>query len=867
MKEPRKKARRWRLLVLAVYAALLAASHASMKNQAARARPAPDQQLAEVREVRGDQLLPRRVGLAYRSLGDAGAPAIVLLSSGDAAPGELAGLAAGLMNGHRVLIPELPGLGNSTRDIGDLSFVAQAAYLRQFFDSLGADRAHLVAFGLAGGVALEFQRNNPGRVASLTFVSAVGVQELELMGDYSLNHALQGCELAAVWCARNLVPHFGLLDRATLNYSRVRCSFDSDQRPLRGLLENYCGPMLIVHGKSDVLVPVAAACEHARIVPQSERVLLDGGHHLAQENPAGLAERIAGFVGRVGRGEAALRATAAADRIQAAGQPFDSRCVEQTRGMAALVIILLIALSTLISEDLACVGAGLMAAKGIISYGDAALAAFIGIFVGDLLLYALGRYVARPAMKRVPFKWIFREQAIKQSSEWFNERGPMVILLSRFLPGSRFPTYVAAGLLHTNFWQFMLFFFVAGAIWAPLLVWTSMALGGRLLLFFEQYKFYTAGAVIATVFLLWLLFKVIVPAFTHRGRRLLVSRWRRLTHWEFWPRKAVYPPIALYALCLGIRHRGLGVFAACNPSIPFGDLVGASKSNILDQIKDRRFIARYRKLPLGPGVDEHMAAIADFLRENGLTYPFVMKPDWGQQGLGVAVIRNEQRLRAYLEQASTDLIVQEYVAGEEFGLFYYRYPDEPRGRIFSVTEKRFPTVVGDGKKTLERLILDDSRAVCCARMFLERFRHRLHTVPAEGEPVALNEIGNHARGSLFLNGRWVLTRELEDAFEEIARSFDGFHFGRFDVRAPCIEEFKKGRGFRIIELNGVTAESTDMYDPSNSLFTAWGMLMTQWRIAYEIGAINRKRGAKVPSIRELLACLRDHEPAKEVEQG
>lgn len=116
--------------------------------------------------------------------------------------------------------------------------------------------------------------------------------------------------------------------------------------------------------------------------------------------------------------------------------------------MAALVIILLIALSTLISEDLACVGAGLMAAKGIISYGDAALAAFIGIFIGDLLLYALGRYVARPAMKRVPFKWIFREQAIRQSSEWFTERGPMVILLSRFLPGSRFPTYVAAGSAH-----------------------------------------------------------------------------------------------------------------------------------------------------------------------------------------------------------------------------------------------------------------------------------------------------------------------------------------------------------------------------------------------------------------------------------
>ena len=43
----------------------------------------------------------------------------------------------------------------------------------------------------------------------------------------------------------------------------------------------------------------------------------------------------------------------------------------------------------------------------------------------------------------------------------------------------------------------------------------------------------------------------------------------------------------------------------------------------------------------------------------------------------------------------------------------------------------------------------------------------------------------------------------------------------------------------MLELNGVTAESTDIYDPANSVVAAWRKLMRQWRLAFEIGAANR----------------------------
>ena len=105
-------------------------------------------------------------------------------------------------------------------------------------------------------------------------------------------------------------------------------------------------------------------------------------------------------------------------------------------------------------------------------------------------------------------------------------------------------------------------------------------------------------------------------------------------------------------------------------------------------------------------------------------------------------------------------------------MFYYRRPDEERGRIFSITEKRFPVVTGNGASTLERLILEDERAVCMARFYLKKQSKHLSDVPASGERVQLVELGTHCRGAIFLDGGWARTRELEDAIDEISRRFE-----------------------------------------------------------------------------------------------
>ena len=204
------------------------------------------------------------------------------------------------------------------------------------------------------------------------------------------------------------------------------------------------------------------------------------------------------------------------------------------------------------------------------------------------------------------------------------------------------------------------------------------------------------------------------------------------------------------------------------------------------------------------------------------------------------------------------MIAQEYVEGVEFGVFYYRRPSESRGHIFSITDKRFPTVTGDGCSTLESLILADERAVCLAALHRRVHRAQLSRIPARGEVVPLVEIGSHCRGALFLDAGHLIAPVLEQAVDEVAQRFGGFYFGRFDVRAPSVEALTARGEFRILELNGVTSEATHIYDPRHAAGNAYRVLASQWRLAFEIGADNRRRGVRPTSIIELVRLMLEY---------
>jgi hypothetical protein len=230
-------------------------------------------------------------------------------------------------------------------------------------------------------------------------------------------------------------------------------------------------------------------------------------------------------------------------------------------------------------------------------------------------------------------------------------------------------------------------------------------------------------------------------------------------------------------------------------------------------------------------------------------------------GAGVAIMGSVAEAKSYLTNAGCDVLAQQFGPGIEYGIFYSRVPGEPRGRIFSITDKRFRAVTGDGRSTLEHLILSDDRAVCMARFLLDKHATRLYGVPPAGNVVPLVELGTHCRGAAFFDGSALGTEALEAEVDRISRRFPGFWFGRYDVRASSVAELQAGQ-FTVIELNGATSEATSIYDPGNGLFAAYRTLVRQWRILFEIGSRNRRAGVKPTGFAELAALLRRHREAK-----
>ena len=317
-----------------------------------------------------------------------------------------------------------------------------------------------------------------------------------------------------------------------------------------------------------------------------------------------------------------------------------------------------------------------------------------------------------------------------------------------------------------------------------------------------------------------------------------------------------YPPIIIYILYLGLKQRSLTLFTAANPAIPESGFIGESKAAILEGLSNADgFVARYILVKKNSPVEARLPRVREFMRANNLTLPIVIKPDKGQRGAGVLFARTAPQLEEYLAKIEFDVIVQEYAAGNEFGIFYVRYPNAEKGFIYSITDKRLISVAGDGKRTLEELILSDDRAVCMARFHLQKHKPDLNNIPANGEDVKLVEIGTHCRGAMFLDGEFIKTPELEARLDALSKSFKGFYFGRYDIRAPSIEDIENGAGFKVVELNGVTSEATHIYDPKNSLWYGYRVLMEQWRMAFEIGKQNRRAGVEPATLRRLARLL------------
>lgn len=795
------------------------------------------------------QSAPQTLAWRWSGSDDPASPTLVLLHGSPGRGSNFDPLAAALPPNLRVLSVDLPGFGAS-RPLGpDLSARRAARLLKLLLDSQLVEGVHLLGWSMGGAVALELAELEPARVKSLYLLASLGAIEFELLGSHPLNHGLHALLLQGSYGLRWGLPHFGAWDGMAPLVAFARNFAETDQRRLRGIMGRLDLPVRIVHGAQDPLITVAAAREHGRILPQAEVLILDDkSHFLPFTWTPELAQDLSGWIQKVEAQKALHRSAASPQRLARARLPFDPHDIPPLAGPALLLFGLLLALATLASEDLACIAAGFLVADGRMDWMSASLFCFAGIFVGDMLLFGAGRFLGRSALSIPPFKWMLTEDGLARASHWLQSRGSKVVLISRFLPGLRLPIYFASGLLRTRARDFALWFAVAGLVWTPILVGATALIARQ----FEVRLDQVTGADLVQLALTALLAVFCLHSglrlITWRGRRLLLGAWYRWTRHEFWPPWLYYTPVILDVLWMAVRHRGLTLTAA-NPAMPLGGLIGESKSDILLGLGSGPAVPRWTLL--WPKESPLRQATSWMAKEN-LSLPLVLKPDQGQRGMGVQILHTHESLKDALAALTTPSILMEYAGGHEFGVFWVHPPGAEKGEIVSVTVKKMPQVIGDGARTLSQLILADPRAVAIHGVYSRENPGRMESVPRDGERITLVEVGTHSRGALFLDGGHLITPALEEAIAGIAAPYEGFHLGRFDLKAPSPEHLMRGEGLRVIELNGVSSEQTEMWDPKYSLLTTWRMQHDQWARAFAVGKLCAQAGTPVISIREVL---------------
>lgn len=328
----------------------------------------------------------------------------------------------------------------------------------------------------------------------------------------------------------------------------------------------------------------------------------------------------------------------------------------------------------------------------------------------------------------------------------------------------------------------------------------------------------------------------------------------KLTHYEYWTWWAFYLPMLPYWAYLALKTRSLAYFTAANPSMDWGGFFGESKSDILRQIP-----AEFLPITLFFSGTETVEVVESALREAGLPYPVVVKPDVGERGTKVEKVTTTAELVAQIQAIGAAFIVQEFVQEPlEFGILYSRFPGEKKGRVSSVTRKGFLSVTGNGCSTIDELMQHETRA----RFQLDTMRERLGTgireiIPA-GETRLLEPIGNHCRGTKFIDDNHLISEALNQVFDRIAHPIEGFHFGRFDLKVRSVEDLLAGRTIRILELNGASSEPGHIYDPRHSLREAYHDLARHWDILAEICQRQKARGVQPVPFRTLAKVTWGH---------
>jgi hypothetical protein len=238
-------------------------------------------------------------------------------------------------------------------------------------------------------------------------------------------------------------------------------------------------------------------------------------------------------------------------------------------------------------------------------------------------------------------------------------------------------------------------------------------------------------------------------------------------------------------------------------------------------------------------------SIVHSMKEFGINFPCIAKPEIGGQGILVRKIDDETHLKHYHSNTPVEYIVQEMISYPmEVSIFYYRFPEQPKGLITGFLCKIPLEVTGNGKSTLHELIKHHPKAKKRIEELEREHKDNFDKVIPKGEKFRLCHAANHNRGAQFIDLKEHIDDKLVTVLDKISHSINDFFYGRYDIMCKSIEDLKEGKNFSILEYNGCGAEPNHFYDTGYTLMGAYKEILSHWNALYKISRHNHKKGHK-----------------------
>ncbi|MDH5824689.1 alpha/beta hydrolase [Luteimonas sp. RD2P54] len=249
----------------------------------------------------------------------AGAPTLLMLHGYTGSKENWYRLAARLRGRYRLLIPDLPGWGDSQRRAdGDHGYAAEAAMVAGFARAVTAGPVVLLGHSMGGGIAAVLAARHPELVARLVLLDASGVEFGE--NRFGLE-VLDGGNPFRVDDAASLERYLTLLfhqrsarppipwpaAHAVIAFRRRQAGFEQSvldrigRGPERFLPGEEAArirqPTLLVWGAHDRVIDPSALEMFGARIPHARRLLLDGSGHMAlMEQPDAVAAAVTALI-------------------------------------------------------------------------------------------------------------------------------------------------------------------------------------------------------------------------------------------------------------------------------------------------------------------------------------------------------------------------------------------------------------------------------------------------------------------------------------------------------------------------------------------------------------------------------------------